>query len=399
MCGIVGYIGKRNAKDVIISGLKRLEYRGYDSSGIAIVCNDEIEVYKEKGKIKEMESQIEGIQLLGTTGIGHTRWATHGAPNRTNAHPHKSYSGRFTIVHNGIIENFKELKEQYLTDVDFVSETDTEAVAHLIEKFSSQGMITEEAFRNVLSLLEGSYAIALIDKVDTDTIYAAKNKSPLLAGIGEEENIVASDATAMIEVTKNFKELRDFEYVVLTRENLVIKTLSGDEITRGTYTVDWDVSDVSAGQYEHFMLKEIDEQPSVIRNIITKYQDEEGRLFLGQDIAELAVPSRIYIVACGTSYHAGLVGRQLIEKISGIPVEAHIASEFMYSEPLIEDNALFIFISQSGETADSRGVLKLVKDKGYTTLTVTNVQGSTLYREADYHLLTHAGPEIAVAST
>ncbi len=399
MCGIVGYIGKRNAKDVIISGLKRLEYRGYDSSGIAIVCDDEIEVYKEKGKIKEMESQIEGIQLLGTTGIGHTRWATHGAPNRTNAHPHKSYTGRFTIVHNGIIENFKELKEEYLTDVTFVSETDTEAVAHLIEKFSAQGMNTEEAFRNVLSLLEGSYAIAFIDKVDTDTIYAAKNKSPLLAGIGEEENIVASDATAMIEVTKNFKELRDFEYVVLTRENLVIKTLSGDEITRGTYTVDWDVSDVSAGQYEHFMLKEIDEQPSVIRNIITKYQDEEGRLSLGQDIAELAVPSRIYIVACGTSYHAGLVGRQLIEKISGIPVEAHIASEFMYGEPLIEDNALFIFISQSGETADSRGVLKLVKDKGYTTLTVTNVKGSTLYREADYHLLTHAGPEIAVAST
>jgi glucosamine--fructose-6-phosphate aminotransferase (isomerizing) len=399
MCGVVGYIGKRQAKEVVLTGLKRLEYRGYDSAGICVVNGDQLAIYKEKGKIKELETQIDGLKIEGTVGIGHTRWATHGAPTQQNAHPHQSASGRFTLVHNGIIENYQELLDTYLAGVKRKSETDTEIVVHLIEHFSNQGLETEEAFRSVLNVLDGSYAFCLIDMQNPGTLYAAKNKSPLLAGIGEGENVVASDATAMIHLTKQFKELKDKEYVVFDRDTLTIKNYDGVELERETYTVDWDISSVETGQYEHFMLKEIDEQPSVIRNIISKYQDEAGKLNIGHELEGLDVPSRIFIVACGTSYHAGLVGKGLLENISKIPTEVHISSELMYADPLIEENSLFIFISQSGETADSRGVLDQIKRKGYRTLTVTNVQGSTLYREADYKLLTHAGPEIAVAST
>jgi glucosamine--fructose-6-phosphate aminotransferase (isomerizing) len=399
MCGIVGYIGNKDAKEVVITGLKRLEYRGYDSAGICVVDQGDVGIYKEKGKIKELEQLIDGLRIEGTVGIGHTRWATHGAPNQTNAHPHQSYSGRFTLVHNGIIENYKELKDTYLPNVERLSETDTEIVVHLIDHFSQQGYATEEAFRHVLNLLDGAYAFALVDAEDPSTLYAAKNRSPLLAGIGEGENMVASDATAMIHLTNQFKELKDLEYVVFDRQSLTIKNYNGEILSRDAYSVDWDVSAVEAGQYEHFMLKEIDEQPTVIRNIISKYQDEKGQLVIGQELEGLDLPKRIYIVAAGTSYHAGLVGKSLLEKIAQIPTEVHIASEYMYVEPMIEEDSLFIFISQSGETADSRGVLNNIKNQGYRTLTVTNVQGSTLYREADFKLLTHAGPEIAVAST
>ncbi|GAA0381440.1 glutamine--fructose-6-phosphate transaminase (isomerizing) [Bacillus horti] len=401
MCGIVGYIGEKQAKDVVLTGLKRLEYRGYDSAGICVVPEGEqVTIYKEKGKIVELEKLIGDAKVEGTVGIGHTRWATHGAPTQINAHPHRSYSGRFTLVHNGIIENYKELMETYVPQIERLSETDTEIIVHLVDHFSQDGQSTEEAFRHVLNLLEGSFAIALVDSEDPSRLYAAKNKSPLLAGIGEGENMVASDATAMIHVTNQFKELKDYEYVVFDRDVLVIKDYEGKELTRETYTVDWDVSSVETGQYEHFMLKEIDEQPTVIRNIIGKYQDDQGQLNIGQELEGLTVPKRIYIVACGTSYHAGLVGKKLLENIARIPTEVHIASEYLYAkDPLIEKDSLFIFFSQSGETADSRGVLNQIKQQGYRTLTITNVQGSTLYREADYKLLTHAGPEIAVAST
>lgn len=399
MCGIVGYIGQKDAREMVITGLKRLEYRGYDSAGICIVNNKDIGIYKEKGKIKELEQLIDGLEIEGTVGIGHTRWATHGVPNQINAHPHQSYSGRFTLVHNGIIENYKELKESHVPLVERLSETDTEIVVHLVDHFSQQGLATEEAFRQVLNLLDGSYALALVDAQAPSTLYAAKNKSPLLAGIGEGENMVASDATAMIHLTNQFKELKDLEYVVFDREQLLIKNYQGEVLERETYSVDWDVSSVEMGQYEHFMLKEIDEQPTVIRNIISKYQDEQGQLSMGQELQGLPLPKRIYIVAAGTSYHAGLIGKPLLEQIAQIPTEVHIASEFLYADQIIEADSLFIFVSQSGETADSRGVLKKIKDKGYRTLTITNVQGSTLYREADYKLLTHAGPEIAVAST
>lgn len=399
MCGIVGYIGQKDAREMVITGLKRLEYRGYDSAGICIVNNKDIGIYKEKGKIKELEQLIDGLEIEGTVGIGHTRWATHGVPNQINAHPHQSYSGRFTLVHNGIIENYKELKESHVPLVERLSETDTEIVVHLVDHFSQQGLATEEAFRQVLNLLDGSYALALVDAQAPSTLYAAKNKSPLLAGIGEGENMVASDATAMIHLTNQFKELKDLEYVVFDREQLLIKNYQGEVLERETYSVDWDVSSVEMGQYEHFMLKEIDEQPTVIRNIISKYQDEQGQLSMGQELQGLPLPKRIYIVAAGTSYHAGLIGKPLLEQIAQIPTEVHIASEFLYADQIIEADSLFIFVSQSGETADSRGVLKKIKDQGYRTLTITNVQGSTLYREADYKLLTHAGPEIAVAST
>lgn len=399
MCGIVGYIGQKDAREMVITGLKRLEYRGYDSAGICIVNNKDIGIYKEKGKIKELEQLIDGLEIKGTVGIGHTRWATHGVPNQVNAHPHQSYSGRFTLVHNGIIENYKELKESHVPLVERLSETDTEIVVHLVDHFSQQGLATEEAFRQVLNLLDGSYALALVDAQAPSTLYAAKNKSPLLAGIGEGENMVASDATAMIHLTNQFKELKDLEYVVFDREQLLIKNYQGEVIERETYSVDWDVSSVEMGQYEHFMLKEIDEQPTVIRNIISKYQDEQGQLSMGQELQGLPLPKRIYIVAAGTSYHAGLIGKPLLEQIAQIPTEVHIASEFLYADQIIEADSLFIFVSQSGETADSRGVLKKIKDQGCRTLTITNVQGSTLYREADYKLLTHAGPEIAVAST
>lgn len=399
MCGIVGYIGQRDAREMVITGLKRLEYRGYDSAGICIVNNKDIGIYKEKGKIKELEQLIDGLEIEGTVGIGHTRWATHGVPNQVNAHPHQSYSGRFTLVHNGIIENYKELKESHVPLVERLSETDTEIVVHLVDHFSQQGLATEEAFRQVLNLLDGSYALALVDAQAPSTLYAAKNKSPLLAGIGEGENMVASDATAMIHLTNQLKELKDLEYVVFDREQLLIKNYQGEVLERETYSVDWDVSSVEMGQYEHFMLKEIDEQPTVIRNIISKYQDEQGQLSMGQELQGLPLPKRIYIVAAGTSYHAGLIGKPLLEQIAQIPTEVHIASEFLYADQIIEADSLFIFVSQSGETADSRGVLKKIKDQGYRTLTITNVQGSTLYREADYKLLTHAGPEIAVAST
>jgi glucosamine--fructose-6-phosphate aminotransferase (isomerizing) len=399
MCGIVGYIGYREAKETILTGLKRLEYRGYDSAGIGIVNGNSIQIYKEKGKLDRLESQINHVRIEGTAGIGHTRWATHGQPNRTNAHPHQSYTGRYTLVHNGIIENYNELIEIYIPNIKRESETDTEVIVHLIDHFSGQGLTTEEAFRQVIGKLEGSFAVVLIDREDPSRLYAAKNKSPLLAGIGQGENMVASDATAMIHITKTFKELKDGEYVILDRDTLTIKTLDGEVIERDVYTVDWDTSSVETGEYDHFMLKEIDEQPAVIRHLISHYQDEEGRLNIGAHLSGLNIPERIYIVACGTSYHAGLVSKRLLEQIAHIPTEVHIASEFLYDQPLIEGKPLFIFISQSGETADSRGVLDKIKKQGYPTLTVTNVQGSTLYREADFKLLTHAGPEIAVAST
>lgn len=399
MCGIVGYIGEQRAKDVLMTGLKRLEYRGYDSAGICVMETDQVVIFKEKGKLNELEQAMSDVDVNGKAGIGHTRWATHGAPTQSNAHPHRSFSGRFTLVHNGIIENYKELKATLIPNVECVSETDTEIIVHLIDHCSQSGMDTEQAFRHVLNLLVGSYALALLDAENPSRLYAAKNKSPLLVGLGAGENMVASDATAMIHMTNQFKELKDGEYVLIGREALMIKDYTGKEVQRETYSVDWDVSAIDKGSYEHYMLKEIEEQPSAIRNIIEQYQGADGRLSMGQELKGLELPNRIYIVACGTSYHAGLVGKRMLESIARIPTEVHIASEFLHGAPLIEENPLFVLISQSGETADSRGVLQQVQQKGYRTLTITNVQGSTLYREADYKLLTYAGPEIAVAST
>ncbi|MDM5311366.1 glutamine--fructose-6-phosphate transaminase (isomerizing) [Peribacillus frigoritolerans] len=399
MCGIVGYIGLNDAKEILLKGLEKLEYRGYDSSGIAVRNEAGVTIFKEKGRIADLRAAVDE-NTMAHTGIGHTRWATHGVPSRENAHPHQSNSGRLTLVHNGVIENYAILKREYLRDVAFKSETDTEVIVQLIEKFVNEGMEVEEAFRHTLTLLEGSYAIALLDAENDETILVAKNKSPLLIGVGKDFNVVASDAMAMLQVTDQFLELMDKEMVIVTNEKVTIKNLSNEEVMRAPYTAELDASDIEKGTYPHYMLKEVDEQPAVIRKIIQAYQNEEGKLAIDYNITEaVSEADRIYIIACGTSYHAGLIGKQFIEKMTEIPVEVQVASEFTYNMPLLSKKPLFIFISQSGETADSRAVLVSIKALGHKALTITNVPGSTLSREADYTLLLHAGPEIAVAST
>lgn len=399
MCGIVGYNGFLDATEILLKGLEKLEYRGYDSAGIALINKEGVKVFKEKGRIADLRNVVD-FSVKATTGIGHTRWATHGVPNYRNAHPHQSASGRFTLVHNGVLENYHLLQDEFLQGVPMKSDTDTEVVVQLVEKFVNDGMTTEEAFRHTLTLVNGSYALALLDAEDPETIFVAKNKTPLLVGVGDGFNVVASDAMAMLQVTNQFIELRDKEIVIVGKEAITIKKLDGTVVERAPYTAELDMSDIEKGTYPHYMLKEIDEQPSVVRKIIQAYQDEEGKLTIPNDIIEaIHNADRLYIIAAGTSYHAGLVGKQYFEKIAGIPVEVHISSEFGYNMPLLSEKPFFIFISQSGETADSRQVLVKVKELGHPALTITNVPGSTLSREADYTLLLHAGPEIAVAST
>ncbi|RST76187.1 glutamine--fructose-6-phosphate transaminase (isomerizing) [Siminovitchia acidinfaciens] len=398
MCGITGYIGTNDAKEILLKGLEKLEYRGYDSAGIALENRDGIHIFKEKGRIADLRSAVDS-NVVAQAGIGHTRWATHGAPSKANAHPHQSGAGRFTLVHNGVIENESELRAEFLQDVSFKSDTDTEVIVQLIEKFSKD-MGTEEAFMKTLRLLKGSYAIAMLDTQTPDTIFVAKNKSPLLVGVGEDFHVVASDAMAMIQITDQFIELMDKEIVIVKKDRADIYNLQGEVIIRKPYRAELDVTDIEKGTYPHFMLKEIDEQPLVMRKIIQAYQNEDGNLEIDSDIKQaMGATDRIYIIACGTSYHAGLVGKQLIEKLAKIPVEVHLASEFGYNMPLLSAKPIFIFISQSGETADSRAVLVKVKEMGHCAITITNVPGSTLSREADYTMLLHAGPEIAVAST
>ena len=400
MCGIVGYIGYDNAKELLLKGLEKLEYRGYDSAGIAVVNDDGTKLFKEKGRIAELRKVADNSDEDGTLGIGHTRWATHGVPNYENSHPHQSTSGRFTLVHNGVIENYEELKAEYLSDVTFSSETDTEVIVQLVDYFSRQGLATEDAFTKVVKLLHGSYALGLLDDNDKDTIYVAKNKSPLLVGVGEGFNVIASDALAMLQTTNQYKEIHDHEIVIVKRDTVEIKDLEGHIQQRDTYTAEIDAADAEKGVYDHYMLKEIHEQPAVMRRIIQEYQDEKGNLKIDSEIInDVADADRIYIVAAGTSYHAGLVGKEFIEKWAGVPTEVHVASEFVYNMPLLSEKPLFIYISQSGETADSRAVLVETNKLGHKSLTITNVAGSTLSREADHTLLLHAGPEIAVAST
>ncbi|WP_068985083.1 glutamine--fructose-6-phosphate transaminase (isomerizing) [Lysinibacillus xylanilyticus] len=399
MCGIVGYIGESDAKEILLKGLEKLEYRGYDSAGIAVRNEDGVTVFKEKGRIADLREAVDE-DVAAKVGIGHTRWATHGVPNRLNAHPHQSASGRFTLVHNGVIENYHLLQKTYLKGIPMKSDTDTEVIVQLVELFVKEGLSTTEAFRKTLSLLHGSYALALLDAESADTIFVAKNKSPLLVGVGDGFNVVASDAMAMLQVTDQYVELHDKEVVIVHKAGVEITTLDGTVVERAPYTAELDMSDIEKGTYPHYMLKEMDEQPTVMRKIIQAYEGENSELTIDADILEaLRAADRLYIIAAGTSYHAGLIGKQYFEKMAGIPVEVHISSEFGYNMPLLSEKPLFIFITQSGETADSRQVLVKIKELGYPTLTITNVPGSTLSREADHTLLLHAGPEIAVAST
>lgn len=399
MCGIVGYIGYEDVKEIILGGLEKLEYRGYDSAGIAIADNNNVYICKEKGRISNLRECMDSI-VSGKLGIGHTRWATHGVPNKINSHPHQSSSKRFTLVHNGIIENEEELRHKYLNGVKFTSDTDTEVIVQLIEKFVGDGESVELAIRHTMSELKGSYALAIIDNEDMNTLYAAKNKTPLLAGKGESFNMIGSDAMAMINYTNIFYEIEDKEFLKITRDSIEIYTIYGNRVLREPYKADIDASDTEKGTYPHYMMKEIEEQPFVIRKIMSEYSDKNGNMYIAPEILEnVRSCDKLYIIACGTSYHAGLIGKQFFERIAAKPTEVIIASEFIYNMPLLPEKPLFMFISQSGETADCRAVLVKVKELGYKALTLTNVKGSTLSREADNTLLLHAGPEIAVAST
>ena len=401
MCGIVGYVGEGNIPKVIIQGLSRLEYRGYDSAGMMLVNpNKKTWLFKEAGRIAQLEAVV-NLDIKAQAGIGHTRWATHGKANRKNAHPHQSSSGRFGLVHNGVIENHDELKEKYLDEIKLVSTTDTEVVVVLIEKKVLQEQLSvEEAFKQVLKLIKGSYAFVLLDKETPNQLLAAKNKSPLLIGKGTDFNLITSDTSATVTQTLEYIELTDQEIVKITPHDVEIENLKGEKINRKSFKAEIDEQDIDKGTYPFYMLKEIEEQPAVIRRNLAYYLKAGDNFNMDPALIKaVRLSDRIYIIACGTSYHAGLMGKSFIEKFAHIPTEVHIASEFAYHPPLLSENPFFIFISQSGETADSRQALVKIKEKNYPSLTITNVKGSTLWREADFGLLLNAGPEIAVAST
>ncbi|MDR1473933.1 MAG: glutamine--fructose-6-phosphate transaminase (isomerizing) [Lactobacillales bacterium] len=403
MCGIVGVVGSKNAADILIQGLQKLEYRGYDSAGIFVADkNGSQNLVKAVGRISALQEKI-GIEVNGSSGIGHTRWATHGKPSEANAHPHVSANSRFVLVHNGVIENFKELKGEYLANDKFVGETDTEIVVHLIGKLiEEENLSVVEGFQKALKLIEGSFAFALMDKKNPEVIYVAKNKSPLLIGLGDGYNMVCSDAVAMIRETNRFLEIHDGEMVIVRKDAVEIIDADDATIKREPYIAKLDLSDIGKGTYPYYMLKEIDEQPAVMRKIMQEYisEDNPHQMRVDQEILEDVVKAdRVYIIAAGTSSHAGWAAKAFFEQMTKTPVEVCLSSEFGYNIPLLSNNPLFIYISQSGETADSRQVLVKMKELGYKALTITNVPGSTLSREADYTLLLHAGPEIAVAST
>jgi glucosamine--fructose-6-phosphate aminotransferase (isomerizing) len=403
MCGIVGVVGSKNATDILIQGLQKLEYRGYDSAGIFVADKNGSQILiKAVGRISALQEKI-GIEVNGSSGIGHTRWATHGKPSEENAHPHVSASSRFVLVHNGVIENFRELKEKYLASDKFMGETDTEIVVHLIGKLiEEENLSVVEGFQKALKLIEGSFAFALMDKENPEVIYVAKNKSPLLIGLGDGYNMVCSDAMAMIRETNRFLEIHDGEMVIVRKDAVEIIDADGVAIKREPYIAKLDLSDIGKGTYPYYMLKEIDEQPAVMRKIMQEYMSEDNphQMRIDQKILEDVVKAdRVYIIAAGTSSHAGWAAKAFFEQMTKTPVEVCLSSEFGYNIPLLSNNPLFIYISQSGETADSRQVLVKMKELGYKALTITNVPSSTLSREADYTLLLHAGPEIAVAST
>ena len=400
MCGIVGVVGNRNATDILMQGLEKLEYRGYDSAGIFVTNGKTSSLVKSVGRIADLRSKI-GIDVAGTAGIGHTRWATHGKPSESNAHPHTSQTGRFVLVHNGVIENYLDIKNTYLAEHDLKGQTDTEIAVHLIGKFVEEdGFSVLDAFKKALHIIEGSYAFALMDAEDADVIYVAKNKSPLLIGLGEGYNMVCSDAMAMIRETSEYMEIHDKELVIVTADSVEVQDYDGNPIERDSYTAELDLSDIGKGTYPYYMLKEIDEQPTVMRKLIGTYSDGDQNMLVDPEIVRTVQEAdRVYIIAAGTSYNAGFASKNMLEELTDTPVELGIASEWGYAMPLLSKKPMFILLSQSGETADSRQVLVKANAMGIPSLTVTNVPGSTLSREATYTMLLHAGPEIAVAST
>jgi glucosamine--fructose-6-phosphate aminotransferase (isomerizing) len=405
MCGIVAYVGHREAAPLIIKGLKRLEYRGYDSSGISLLNGNELKVYKKKGKVADLQAEIKDLELHATIGIGHTRWATHGEPNDVNAHPHFSQSKSLAIIHNGIIENYASLKKSLVSKgYIFVSETDTEVLINFIEDVKSQkGCDTEEAVRLALLEVVGAYAIVIIDKDKPEQLIAARKGSPLVIGVGRNEFFFASDATPIIEFTKEVVYLDDYDIAVVDKGELSVKSL--ENVKKGAFiqTVELELASIEKGGFEHFMLKEIFEQPKSIAdcmrgrlNVSTSHIQLGGLI---DHLENLSKAKRIVFVACGTSWHAGLVGEYLFEELARINVEVEYASEFRYRNPIIKEGDFVIAISQSGETADTMAALELAKQRGATVLGICNVVGSSISRFTDAGVYTHAGPEIGVAST
>ena len=402
MCGIIGYAGKRQAAPILLEGLSKLEYRGYDSAGIAVFgSGGEINIKKSQGRLSILSEITDGGKSVpGTIGIGHTRWATHGEPSDTNSHPHISNSGRFAVVHNGIIENYKKLKDRLMKKgIEFVSETDTEVVAHLLDYYYNGNML--ETITKVIHRVNGSYALGVMLRDEPDKFYAVRKASPMIVGLGEEENFVASDVTAILNYTKNVYYLEDNEIVVLDKDSVGVFNTDGDVIEKEAVTVNWDVSSAEKGGYEHFMMKEIEEQPKALAETISPRIQNGEIFFEGLSLTEEDIKgiNRIFIIACGSAYHVGVVGKYNIEKLCRIPVEVVIASEFRYADPIITDKDLAIIISQSGETADTLAALKEAKKRGARTLGIVNVVGSTIAKEADDVIYTWAGPEIAVATT
>ena len=402
MCGIVGYIGDENASDIVIDGLKRLEYRGYDSAGIALCTKDGMMVRKKKGRIKNLEDMIAGENLYGHLAIGHTRWATHGAPSDANAHPHCDRSGKIAVVHNGIVENFMQLKEWLISEhgVEFHSETDTEVIAQLIGIFYHGDF--EDAVFQAVEKMQGAYGLGVICADEPGKLIAVRKDSPLIVGLGEGCNFIASDIPAILKHVRKIYLIENNETVVLTASSVKIYNAERREVHREVFNVTWDADAAEKEGYDHFMLKEIHEQPKGIRNTITRRMDEEGNIVLDgirMTKEEIENFNKVYIVACGTAYHAGLIGKTVIEKLAGISVEVDVASEFRYRDPFVDENTLFIAISQSGETLDTLAALREAKRKGARILSVVNVVGSSVARESDDVFYTLAVPEISVAST
>lgn len=402
MCGIVGFIGNQNAKEVILNGLKSMEYRGYDSAGIAINMKDRIEVRKHVGGIENLEKITRDVEFDGKQGIGHTRWATHGVPATVNAHPHLSQDGEIAIVHNGIIENYAEIKDWLIGEfgVKFASETDSEVIAQLISVYYKGDL--HKAVNKAVKKLRGAYAIAVIAHDEPDKIVAVRKDAPLVAGIGKGCNFIASDIPALLKYVREIYLIENNETLVLTKDDIKIYDKDGSEIKRDVYHVTWDADAAEKSGYEHFMIKEIHEQPEVIGETLNRRLDENDRIKIdGISLSkeEINQFDKVYIVACGTAYFAGLVGKYLIEKIAKIPVEVDVASEFRYRDPLVDDKTLLIAISQSGETLDTLEALREGKRKGARVLSVVNVVGSSVARESDDVFYTWAGPEISVAST
>lgn len=399
MCGIVGYIGGKRAIDFLLDGLTKLEYRGYDSAGVAVNCGDKIFVEKAVGRLSSLKEKLKNNLPVGTVGIGHTRWATHGRPSDTNAHPHTDCHGNFFVVHNGIIENYLELKENLIAKGHkFISETDTEVVAHLIEENYHGDFLL--AVREVIAKVEGSYSLVFMSKDNPDVLICAKQDNPLVIGLGEDENFIASDIPAIISYTRKTYILNDGEIAVVKKDSVEVVNRNGQPVAKKIFNVTWNAAAAEKGGYEHFMLKEINEQPKAVRDTISPHLNGKVTFSeLNWSADFLKDINKIYIVACGTAYHAGLVGKFYIEKLVRKLVEVDLASEFRYRAPIVDENTLVIVISQSGETSDTLAALKESKRLGAKTLAVTNVVGSSIAREAQFVIHTAAGPEIAVAST